>query len=157
MGSLRPLATIEPQGLSPVTATPGWELLELAVDSGASETVIPEGAVAGRAIEPSEASRRGVQYEVANGHRVPNLGQKSFVGYTREGSCRGLTAQVCDVNKPLMSVSRLVKSGHTVSFSSGGSYVTNDATGENIELIENNGMFLMKLWVPTTNPSSVGF
>ena len=59
LGSLRPLATIEPQGLSPVTATPGWELLELAVDSGASETVIPEGAVAGRAIEPSEASRRG--------------------------------------------------------------------------------------------------
>ena len=96
-------------------------------------------------------------YEVANGHRIPNLGQKTFVRYTREGSCRGLTAQVCDVNKPLMSVSKLVASGHTVSFSSSGSYVTNDATGESIELSENNGMFLMKLWVSSTSPSSVGF
>ena len=64
---------------------------------------------------------------------------------------------MCDVNKPLMSVSKLVASGHTVSFSSSGSYITNDATGENIELTENNGMFQMKLWVPTSNPSSVGF
>ena len=64
---------------------------------------------------------------------------------------------MCDVNKPLMSVSKLVASGHTVSFSSRKSYVTNDATGENIELVENNGMFLMKLWVPTSDQSTVGF
>ena len=128
----------------------------MAVDSGASETVIPETAVRGSDIKPSEASRRGVQYEVANGHRIPNLGQKSFLGYTHEGACRGVTAQVCDVNKPLMSVAKLVAAGHTVTFAQGGSFVTSDHTGERINLVEANGMYLMRLWVPAA-PAGEGF
>ena len=88
----------------------------------------------------------------------PYLGQKTFVGCTKEGICRGLTAQVCDVNKPLMSVSKLVAAGHTVSFAPSGSYVTNDSTGESIELIERNGMYMLNLWVQTSSvAASTGF
>ena len=148
-GRLSPLTTIEPEGLSPVTTTPQWELLEIAVDSGASETVIPEGAVGSTALQQSEASKRGVQYEVANGHRIANLGQKTFQGITEfEGLARGITAQVCDVNKPLLSVAKLVKAGNTVVFSAEGSYVEDDATRERIWLQESGGMFMLKLWVP---------
>ena len=158
LGGLRQLETIEPQGLSQVATTPGWEAVSFAVDSGASETVIPEDTVHGCSVQPSIASKRGVQYEIANSHRIPNLGQKTFVGYTKEGNCRGLTAQVCDVNKPLMSVSKLVAAGHTVSFAPSGSYVTNDSTGESIELVERNGMYMLNLWVPASSSSmSTGF
>ena len=158
LGGLRPLSTIEPAGLAPVVETPGWEEVELAVDSGASETVIPEQLVRSTTVTPSDASRRGVQYEVANGERIPNLGQKSFVGVTREGCCRGLTAQVCDVNKPLLSVAKLVASGHTVVFSQSGSFVSDSTGKERIGLEEKNGMFLLKLWVPTAaNPAAAGF
>ena len=148
-GRLYPLATIEPEGLSPITSTPEWEVLELAVDSGASETVIPDGVVKSVQIQPSEASRRGVQYEVANGERIPNLGQKTFTGVTEsEGLMRGITAQVCDVNKPLLSVARLVKAGNTVVFSPDSSYVEDNETHERIWLTESGGMYMLKLWVP---------
>ena len=112
---LSPLATIEPQGLSPVQEVPGWETVELAVDSGASETVIPDGLVKGTPVRPSAASLRGVEYEVANGMRIPNLGEQRLEGFTDgEGLLRSVTAQVCGVNKPLMSVCRLVQAGHRV-------------------------------------------
>ena len=148
-GRLSPLATIEPEGLSPVVDAPKWEAIELAVDSGASETVIPEGSVRSAQLVPSEASKRGVQYEVANGERIPNLGQKTFTGVTEaEGLLRGITAQVCEVNKPLLSVARLVKAGNTVVFSPEGSYVEDNGTQERLWLQESGGMFMLKLWVP---------
>ena len=148
-GRVCPLATIEPEGLNSATHAPQWEVVEFAVDSGASETVIPENAVMAAPLQPSEASKRGVQYEVANGHRIPNLGQKTFQGVTEtEDLIRGVTAQVCDVNKPLLSVARLVKSGNTVVFSGDGSYVEDDSTKERMWLQESGGMFMLKLWVP---------
>ena len=125
-----------------------WEPIELAVDSGASETVIPDGTVKSVQLTPSDASKRGVQYEVANGERIPNLGQKSFQGITLDGQRRGITAQVADVNKPLMSVTRLVQAGNTVVFSSTGSYVMDDATQEKIWLRESGGMYMLRLWIP---------
>ena len=148
---LSPLATIEPEGLRPVVDAPRWEATELAVDSGASETVIPEGSVRGARLVPSEASKRGVQYEVANGERIPNLGQKTFTGVTEsEGLLRGITAQVCEVNKPLLSVARLVKAGNSVVFAPDGSYVEDNGTQERMWLQESGGMYMLKLWVPAT-------
>ena len=158
MGQLRPLATIEPANLCPVSEHQGWEVLDLAVDSGASETVIPTNLVQSVSLVPSEASKRGVQYEVANGERIPNLGEKAFTAYTdKEGYCRGIRAQVCDVSKPLLSVSRLVKAGNAVIFTPSGSYVEDGQTGERIALEEQGGMFNMRVWIPTSSSSAPGF
>ena len=52
-----------------------WEVLEMAVDSGATETVIGEDMVNAVATQEGPAMRRGVEYEVANGIRIPNLGE----------------------------------------------------------------------------------
>ena len=92
------------------------------------------------------ASRRGVEYEVANGIRIANLGEKKFTGVSREGVGRRLTAQVCDVNKGLLSVSRIASSGHRVVFDSNGSYIEDKRTGETMALQERNGMYMLKLW-----------
>ena len=124
--------------------------MELAVDSGASETVVPDGLVKSVPTLPSEASRRGVEYEVANGMRIPNLGQQRLEGYTDgEGLMRGITAQVCEVNKPLLSVCKLVHAGHRVVFETGGSYVEDTSNGERIWLKESGGMYMLKLWMPS--------
>ena len=40
------------------------------------------------------ASKRGVEYEMANGVRIPNLGEQKFAGTSDEGVQRTLTAQV---------------------------------------------------------------
>ena len=140
--------TIEPESMSPNTDDPEWEVLELAVDSGASETVVPPHLLQFVDTHPGEASRRGVMYEVANGQRIPNLGEKLFVGASHEeGHLRRIKAQVCDVSKPLMSVSRLVRAGNTVVFGPEEAYIQDGTTGERLRLEENGGMFTLKMWV----------
>ena len=59
----------------------GWEELEMAVDSGASETVIQEDALDSVHLVEGEAKRRGIQYEFADGTLIPNLGEKSFTAF----------------------------------------------------------------------------
>ena len=86
------------------------------VDSGASETVVPPHMVTSAETVPSDASRRGVMYEVANGARIPNLGEKTFRASSEEGHVRDLKAQVAETKQPLMSVSKLVAAGNTVVF-----------------------------------------
>ena len=154
-GSLRGLETIEPEGVMTV-AEAEWEEIEFAVDSGASETVVSDTMLNSVPTVPNAASRRGVMYEVANGERIANLGEKQIRGFTDgEGLQRRITAQVCDVNKPLMSVSKLVQAGNTVVFSPGGAYIEDEAQ-QKIWLREQGGMYMAKMWVPT-KPEQAGF
>ena len=143
---MRLFATVEPEGMN-VVANSEWEEIELAVDSGASETVIGEDMLAGVETKEGLASRRGVQYEVANGVRIPNLGEKKFRGFTEEGLQRSMKAQVCEVNKALLSVNKLVQSGNRVVFDETGSYIEDKLTSERIWLREQGGMYMLKMWV----------
>ena len=81
-------------------------------------------------IKQGNASRRGVQYEVAHGVRIPNLGDKKFQGYSEEGTVRSITTQVCEVNKGLLSVRKVVEAGNRVVFDSKGSYIEDKKTHE---------------------------
>ena len=76
------------------------------VDSGASETVVGEDMIQPVETREGRASKNGVCYEVANGVRIPNLGEKIFIGTSGEGISRQITAQVCEVNKGLLSVAK---------------------------------------------------
>ena len=140
------LGTVEPEGLNALEDHE-WEEVEMAVDSGATETVIGEDILQFLALLEGLACRRGVKYEVANGVRIPNLGEKRFTGVTEEGSLRQITAQVCDVNKPLLSVSKMVTAGNRVVFDKDGSYIENVQSGENVWLKEQGGMYMLKIWV----------
>ncbi len=146
-GFFGPLIRVEPGGINAVRHTNGWEDVKLHVDSGATETVVSEGMPTRVDIVEGAASRIGVTYEVANGLRIPNLGEKKFCGISAEGCRRGLTAQVCDVNKALLSVSRLVKQGHRVVFDDENSFIEDKITGERMRLAEENGMYALTLWV----------
>ena len=86
------------------------------MDSGASERVVSEDMISSAEIKQGLASKRGVQYEVANGVRIPNLGEKRFVATSEEGIRRQITAQVCEVNKGLLSVRRMAQADNTVVF-----------------------------------------
>ena len=57
-----------------------------------------------------------------------------------------MTAQVCDVNKALLSVSKMVKAGNRVIFDPEGSYIEDRTTGECMNLKEKNGMYMLSLW-----------
>ena len=78
---------------------------------------------------------------------IDNLGEKKFVGHCEEGHMRGMTAQVCDVNKALLSVKRMVVAGNRVVFDPHGSYIEDVDTSERIQLKEKGGMYMLTLWV----------
>ena len=146
-GQLRIFQTIEPEGVNAVKDAGQWEEIEMAVDSGASETVIGEDMLQGVETKEGPASRRGVQYEVASGVRIPNLGGKTFKGHTEEGIQRNLKAQVCEVNKALLSVNKMVQAGNRVVFDNIGSYIEDKFTHEKIWLEGKGGMYMLRMWV----------
>ena len=60
--------------------------------------------------------------------------------------------------KPLASVMKMVKEGHTVVFDSQGSYVYHKYTGEVNALREEEGIYVMDVWVPPPEVAkSMGF
>ena len=144
METSAPLLAVCPDGLHTVQAVE-WEEVELAVDSGASDAVIPEDMVLSAVTQEGVASKKGVECEVANGIMVPNLGEKRFICVSNEGISRRLIAQVCDVNKGLLSVSKITKGGSRVVFDDE-SYIEDKNTKERMHLEERNGMYMLTLW-----------
>ena len=145
-GFIGPLIAIEPEGINMVKKKGAWEEVKMYVDSGATETVLGIKMLESVETQEGGAAKRGVKYEVANGVRIPNKGEKTFKGVSTEGCERGIVAQVADVNKALLSVSRMVKFGHRVVFDAE-SYVEDKTTGEKMWLTEEGGMYALRLWV----------
>ena len=63
-----------------------------------------------------------------------------MTGFSDVGHEQQLTAQVADVNKALLSVSKLVSKGCKVVFDLGDSYTENRTSGDWFPLEEKNGM-----------------
>ena len=145
-GKISSLGTIDPERINALE-DPEWEEVEFAVDSGATETVIGENTLKSVKLLEGVAFKRGVKYEVANGIRIPNLGEKKFLDITEDGLAREITAQVCEVNKPLLSVSKIVSTGNKVVFDPNGSYIEDINTNERVWMKHQGGMWMVKLWV----------
>ena len=147
--ALKMLGTIMPEGIYSAKESEEWEYVEFYVDSGATETVMgPDMLKSVEAVE-GIAMRRGVKYEVANGIRIPNLGEKEFVGVSEEGMQKSVKAQICDVNKALMSVKKMTGAGNRVVFDDDGSYIESKATGRKMWMREENNMYVLGMWVKT--------
>ena len=125
----------------------GWQMITMAVDSGAAETVIPHTLVMGHPIMETAASKSGVNYASATGQPIPNLGEQRLPLCTSEGSLRSMTFQAAPVSRALGSVKRMNETGHIVVFDGTDSYIQNKATGEINWLREENGNYLMDLWI----------
>ena len=136
-----------PSGLNEVEeVAPEWEEIEMAVDSGASESVVNEEQLSGAETVEGTA-KKGVQYEVADGTLIPNLGERKYIAVSDTGVARHMKSQVCEVNKALLSVHRCVQAGNKVVFAASGSYIEDEASGEVMPLREQGGMYMLKLWV----------
>ena len=54
----------------------GMVRIQVPIDSGATDCVMPKSMFPSVKLEPSEKSRRGGSYTVANGKKIPNLGKR---------------------------------------------------------------------------------
>ena len=86
------------------------------VDSGAADHVMPLGWLAWILVTASLGSMRGLHYVSASGNRLPNKGEQKVKFLTRDGIWATLLFQVAGINKPLVSVSRLIDEGWRVVF-----------------------------------------
>lgn len=96
----------------------GWEKITLIVDSGSSDTVMPQKVC--KAAEIRGSSKVGTMYEVADGGVAKNLGEKLCemkVNEKDEAGCHIAFPVVDKVNKALLSVHRVCSQGNDVVFS----------------------------------------
>ena len=98
-----------------------------------------------------------MKYEVANGVQIPNLGEGRFVGITEDGVARSMAAQICAVNKTLMSVSKVVSKGNRVVFDDDGSYIQDKTTDDVTLMRQSGGMYYLDLWVSKKSSAEAGF
>ena len=128
----------------------GWKAISILIDSGASDNVCPPGLFPEVPVYETDASRGGLEYTAAAGHKIPNLGMCQPVIYTLEGDKRIFAFQVCGVSKALGAVSRIVSSNNDVIFrhpSRGGSYIMNINTGKKAPLRQHHGVYYLDVWV----------
>ena len=74
--------------------------------------------------------------------------KKNFTAITDAGLEHYMTAQATDVNKTLLSVSKIVSKGCRVVFDVDSSYIENKSSGDWVPLVQRNGMYVLRMWVP---------
>ena len=99
------------------------QCIEVAVGSGAAETVIPHTLVPDYGVLETPQSRAGLCYASATGEPIPNLGEQQLPFATAEGTMRKMRFQVALVAKALGMVAKICAAGHRVVFDPSGSYI----------------------------------
>jgi hypothetical protein len=134
----------------------GWEFISILIDSGSTETVAPKDSLRGYELVSTDWSEAGKGYTAANGSDIPNLGEKVVRGQTTNGMLCTMRFQICEVTKPLGSVSRICQAGSRVVFGppDEGSYIENVTTGKRTMLRQNKGLYYLDVWVAPANMAS---
>ena len=120
--------------------------IKVLVDSGAAENVIPLGLLPDFDIKEGEAKRNNVRYTTADGNELPNLGEICLPFRTKEGHKCGVTFQVCDVSRPLLSVTALTAKGNVVAFHDHGSTITGK-DGKKMSFRKESGVYILEMYV----------
>ena len=142
MEKLSPVVAIEPESVNAVTEDPEWEEASLALDSGATETVIPPDILEDVEVRQGGPYKRG-------GERRPDSqpGKAQVHGVTAdEVSMKSVVAQVCEVTRVLFSVEKVISAGNRVVFDEEGSYIQNKMSGEVTRIKEVGCMHELTMW-----------
>ncbi len=95
---LSSLQQVKRAGISAIKDPSEWTEIEITVDSGAGETVMPRSLCEGISILQKRLSRKGVEYEVANGAHIPNFWERRCEMMTIGSRVRkNVVFQVADV------------------------------------------------------------
>ena len=112
-----------------------WIGVELCSDTGQCDTVMPKSKCHGMPIRPSLLSLNMMEYEVADGRPIPNLGERRCAMWT-EGAedPKPINLQVADVHKALLSLSRCADMGFESRFGQLAGALIDEETQEAIPL-----------------------
>ena len=148
-GSLSP-TTFVTNALYPVSQgeADGWVEVEMCADTGACDNVMPQNMLSHVQVVPSEQSKAGVLYEVANRQTIPNLGERRLLMWPETSeSPKKITMQVADVHKALLSLSRCADMGYESRFGKWAGALIDSVSGEVIPLQRKGNFYTLKVWV----------
>ena len=127
---------------------PGWTEIEVTIDSGACDTVMPTRMCQHISIVASEDSKRGMEYELANGETIPNVGERHCMLMTEDSQiAKRITFQCADIHKPLLSVSRCADLGYQCVLGRGDGELVDETSGEIIPLHRRGNLYVMRAWI----------
>jgi len=134
---------------------PHGDFIDFTVDSGAADTVADREIAPNTPVVPSHGSRNGVKYVAAAGKVISNEGEKHVQTQTAEGHLCGIKIQVAQVNKALLSVSKICDVGHEVIFTKDGGRIVHQVTGQVVHFRRVDGVY--RLRVKVVKGSGSGF
>lgn len=135
-------------GLSAIKRPDEWVEFEVTIDSGACVTVMPRDLCCSIGISPNHFTAQGVEYEVANGASIPNLGERRCEVMTI-GSVvpKRIVFQVADVHKALLSITACADMGFDCYLGKEGGSLRDRVTGEVIPISRKDNLYTMRMWV----------
>ena len=152
------LHEIRRSGISAVQKPDEWVLIDVTVDSGACVTVMPSALCTGIPILANDLSKNGVEYEVANGESIANLGERQCQVMTIGSMTpKRIVFQVADVHKPLLSITACSDMGYDCYLGKEGGSLRDRVTGEVIPLERRGSLYSLRMWVrqdPGVNSNS---
>ena len=106
----------ETEELANIDEEPETYPIEVILDSGACDHVAARRELPGYEVKPSAGSRAGKKYTGASGHTILNEGEIDVVMHA-PGSGKKMTQvdttfQIANINRPLLSVSKICSSGN---------------------------------------------
>ena len=134
----------------------GRERIDIIVDSGASTSMLPKDVARDHPIRPGTNR----SYTTASKQEVRVEGEKELVCGFMNGTEMKTTWEVGEINRPLSSVSKMVRGGHRIWFDTeerGGSGCYSYSTGKTLRLYERDGIYVLPAWIrsgiSTSNPA----
>ena len=137
------------QSLSAFDEDKGGVEIDVTIDSGACDTVMPIRLCPHSSILQTEESRKGLEYEVTNGETIPNAGERHLLLLTEDSQqMKTITFQCADIHKPLLSVSRCADLGYLCILGKEGGELVDEITGETIPLHRRGTLYVMRVGPP---------
>ena len=125
-----------------------FKKIKVLVDSGAAENVLPPDLLPDYQVKEGEAKKSNVKYTTADGNELSNLGELDVPFRTREGYRCGIKFQICDVHRPLLSVTALTARGNKVHFYENGGTIKSQDGKQTIQFDREDGVCVLTMYVP---------
>ena len=126
-----------------INAIDNNRFIELTIDSGAAETVTGKDQLP-QFKTLSNPNDERTSYVLPSGAELKHNGEKRVNIVTEEGSKCTIRMQVTDINKSLMSVSRICDTGHRVTFDSDGGVIEHIETGQQTRFQRKGGVYVLR-------------
>ena len=131
-----------------IVSKPEWQEMEIAVDSGACNIVMPTKLCPHISMVATAKSRSGFEYEVANGDGLLNMGERRrYMMTEKSGTMKGIAFQCADLHKSLLIVSRLADQGNECMLGKLGGVLRDVDTGDPILLHRRINLYVMRAWI----------